>query len=389
MITFIFITIALITAWADYRAYRKTNLQSIKSKIALAIALIILNILPIISIIITALSKDNSEEIMNFASWNLTVYTIATLTRMGFYIGYLTIQQRGRAAIVGSIISAAIFAILCNSLINTRTSLVIKNVSITNNKIPESFDGFRIALFSDLHIGSLLNPEREIKVLAEAINNQKPDMVLFAGDLLHIRHTEITPKIAQILSTIKAPYGVYAALGNHDTGTYIQDSVALPRNRNIAHLNTKIGQIGWTMLRDSTIYAVRERDSIAVTGIDFTDALLEYKHSLSSPDNFSADEIFASVPEEVFSIAISHLPQLWHSIAAHADLTLSGHVHATQIAVELFGKRFSPAMLMYKEWSGLYSDSGKQLYITDGIGSVGFYLRIGANPEVTILELNR
>ena len=46
-------------------------------------------------------------------------------------------------------------------------------------------------------------------------------------------------------------------------------------------------------------------------------------------------------------------------------------------------------MLMYKEWSGLYSDSGKQLYITDGIGSVGFYLRIGANPEVTILELNR
>ena len=199
MITFIFITIALITAWADYRAYRKTNLQSIKSKIALAIALIILNILPIISIIITALSKDNTQAVMNFASWNLTIYTIATLTRMGFYISFLTIRQRGRAAIVGSIIAAAIFAILCNSLINTRTSLVIKNVSITNNKIPESFDGFRIALFSDLHIGSLLNPEREIKALAEAINNQKPAMVLFAGDLLQIRHTEITPKIAQIL----------------------------------------------------------------------------------------------------------------------------------------------------------------------------------------------
>ena len=389
MITFIFLAIAIITAWCDIRAYRKANFQSFSSKAIIATVIILLNILPIISIIISALSKDNTEVIMALASWSLTIYTIATLTRIGFYIGFLTIKHNSWATIIGSAVATVIFAILCNSLINTRTNIVVKNISIKDDKIPSSFNGFRVALFSDLHIGSLLSAEQEISTLTNTVNSLKPDMVIFAGDLLHIRHTEITPKIAELLSSIKAPHGVYSVLGNHDTGVYIQDSISLPRNENIRHLNAKINQIGWTMLQDSTIYAVKGRDSIAVTGIDFTDALLEYKHSFSTPDNFSADEIFTEIPEDVFNIAISHLPQLWQPLSEHAELIVSGHVHATQIAVELFGKRFSPAMLMYKEWSGLYSDGNSHLYITDGIGSVGFHLRIGANPEVTIIELNR
>ena len=127
-----------------------------------------------------------------------------------------------------------------------------------------------------------------------------------------------------------------------------------------------------------------------MTGIDYTDALLEYKHSFNTPNSFSATEIFAQVPDSLFNIAISHLPQLWQPISSSnsAELTLSGHVHATQIAVNIFGKRLSPAMLMYKQWSGAYEDErGNHLYITDGIGSVGFYLRIGANPEITLIEL--
>jgi predicted MPP superfamily phosphohydrolase len=310
---------------------------------------------------------------------------------MSFYLGFLTIKPKKLALIVGGIFATIVFATLCNSLINTRTNLKIKRVAIKHATIPKSFDGFRIALFSDLHIASLISPEREITRLAESINKQDADMVIFAGDLLHIRHTELSAKIASILSTIKARGGVYTVLGNHDTGVYIKDTLSLTKNENIAHLNTKIGQIGWTMLRDSTIYAVRGRDSIAVTGIDFTDALLEYKHSFATPDNYSAESLFSSIPKEMFNIAVSHLPQLWHPISSgnFAELTLSGHIHATQVAVEMFGKRVSPAMLMYKEWSGLYSKDNNHLYITDGIGSVGFYLRIGARPELTIIELNR
>ena len=391
MIGVIFIVIALLTAWADYRAYRKVSASKLWQRIIYATTLTLLNILPLILLSITAVAPDNSQTIMSIASWALTIYTIATLVRMSFYLGFLTIKPKKLALIVGGIFATIVFATLCNSLINTRTNLKIKRVAIKHASIPKSFDGFRIALFSDLHIASLISPEREITRLAESINKQDVDMVIFAGDLLHIRHTELSAKIASILSTIKARYGVYTVLGNHDTGVYIKDTLSLTKNENIAHLNTKIGQIGWTMLRDSTIYAVRGRDSIAVTGIDFTDALLEYKHSFATPDNYSAESLFSSIPKEMFNIAVSHLPQLWHPISSgnFAELTLSGHIHATQVAVEMFGKRVSPAMLMYKEWSGLYSKDNNHLYITDGIGSVGFYLRIGARPELTIIELNR
>ncbi|MBQ2424402.1 MAG: metallophosphoesterase family protein [Alistipes sp.] len=391
MIGVIFIVIALLTAWADHRAYRKVSASKLWQRIIYATTLTLLNILPLILLSITAVAPDNSQTIMSIASWALTIYTIATLVRMSFYLGFLTIKPKKLALIVGGIFATIVFATLCNSLINTRTNLKIKRVAIKHATIPKSFDGFRIALFSDLHIASLISPEREITRLAESINKQDVDMVIFAGDLLHIRHTELSAKIASILSTIKARYGVYTVLGNHDTGVYIKDTLSLTKNENIAHLNTKIGQIGWTMLRDSTIYAVRGRDSIAVTGIDFTDALLEYKHSFATPDNYSAESLFSSIPKEMFNIAVSHLPQLWHPISSgnFAELTLSGHIHATQVAVEMFGKRVSPAMLMYKEWSGLYSKDNNHLYITDGIGSVGFYLRIGARPELTIIELNR
>lgn len=391
MIGVIFIVIALLTAWADYRAYRKVSASKLWQRIIYATTLTLLNILPLILLSITAVAPDNSQTIMSIASWALTIYTIATLVRMSFYLGFLTIKSKKLALIVGGIFATIVFATLCNSLINTRTNLKIKRVAIKHASIPKSFDGFRIALFSDLHIASLISPEREITRLAESINKQDVNMVIFAGDLLHIRHTELSAKIASILSTIKARYGVYTVLGNHDTGVYIKDTLSLTKNENIAHLNTKIGQIGWTMLRDSTIYAVRGRDSIAVTGIDFTDALLEYKHSFATPDNYSAESLFSSIPKEMFNIAVSHLPQLWHPISSgnFAELTLSGHIHATQVAVEMFGKRVSPAMLMYKEWSGLYSKDNNHLYITDGIGSVGFYLRIGARPELTIIELNR
>ena len=187
MITFIFLAIAIITAWCDLRAYHKANFQSFSSKAIIATVIILLNILPIISIIISALSKDNTEAIMALASWSLTIYTIATLTRIGFYIGFLTIKHKSWATIIGSAVATVIFAILCNSLINTRTSIVVKNISIKDDNIPSGFNGFRIALFSDLHIGSLLSAEREISTLTNTVNSLKPDMIIFAGDLLQHR----------------------------------------------------------------------------------------------------------------------------------------------------------------------------------------------------------
>ena len=391
MIALLFITIAALVAWADFRAFVKIAPKKLWTRLALIVLFVVLNTLNIIPILTNIIVDDNTQTVMNFSSWALTIYTIATLTRLAFYAGFLLFRNIVRGVIVGSVLGIITLSILCNSLFNTRTNLDVRYIDIHNSNIPESFSHFKIALFSDLHIGSLLNAESEISTLAEAINKEDVDMVLFAGDMLHIRAEELTDSIASTLAAIKARSGVCVVLGNHDTGVYIKDTIKSPKDINIAQLASKYEQMGWQLLRDSTIYVARGADSIAVTGVDFTEALLEYKHSFSTPDNFEPKPIFEEVDKDIFNIAISHLPQLWHPINGgdFADLTLSGHIHATQIATTIFGKRLSPAMLMYQEWSGLYNDGENSLYITDGIGSVGFYLRIGANPELTILTLNR
>lgn len=391
MVTFIFICVAVAIFWCDYKAYQRLVCKSKQRLWHLIPMAAIAALHYVVGGISYLFTNDNPQVVQSILQWVLTIYIVTTAARAAFYAAWFTFSNRRLGATIGAILCTAVIYIFCNSILNTRIDYRVKHTKVAHNAIPESFDGFRILLFSDVHIGSMLSPKREIARLTEQIIEQRADMVIFGGDMTHIRHTELSSEHIATLSKITAPYGVYAVLGNHDTGQHIKDSIALPKHENTKHFCNKIRQAGWTMLRDSTIYAVRGADSIAVTGIDFTDELLEYKHSLFSSEEAECSGVFATLPDSMFNIAVSHLPQLWHTICENdsAELTLSGHVHAAQAVVECFGVRLSPAMLLYKEWSGLYREGDKLLYITDGIGCVGFNMRIGAEPEMTVIELSR
>ena len=69
------------------------------------------------------------------------------------------------------------------------------------------------------------------------------------------------------------------------------------------------------------------------------------------------------------------------------DLMLAGHTHAMQMMVTLFGQKYSPASWRYREWGGLYSQGNQHLYVNIGIGMVGVPMRIGATPEITVIQL--
>ena len=145
--------------------------------------------------------------------------------------------------------------------------------------------------------------------------------------------------------------------------------------------------VGWVVLKDSTVYINRNNSSIAITGIDYNEELLKYKHSVDAVNGVDFSSIYNNVQDSIFNITLSHLPQLWNSICdgGYSDLTLSGHVHAMQFKLA----SFSPARLMYKEWSGLYESNKGKLYINDGIGCVGYLARFGARPEITVIKLVR
>ena len=388
-IAIIFIFSALIV-WLDWVAYKRYVRPCTRTyvKWLVGLSLILSNLLPYIAGAMIWLVEMRS---MVALMWLLTVYTIFSLSRLALYCGILTIKNIRAKWAVGVTLCTIVAIVLIVGVVHTRKALTVKSVEVTSERLPHSFDGYRIAFFSDLHLGSLTSADEMCMALVSKVNSLDADLVVFGGDLINARYDELTPELADILGEIKARDGVAAVLGNHDTGVYVRDTVALPIEENTRLLVERIENMGWRVIEDDTEHIVRGNDTLTLTGIAFSRDLLEHRHSADVAESLDLRPIYEGVPGDKFNITISHMPQLWRNVSAlgYGDLVLSGHVHAMQMKGRIGDWQFSPAQLMYDEWSGLYNEANSNLYITDGVGSVGFHLRIGAPPEITELTLRR
>ena len=386
----IVVALSLLLIWADWAAYNEfLRLTScVWSRWIVAIILVIANLLPYVAMAVMRLSDKPTMVPM---MWVLTIYVILSLSRIALYAGLFTISNCYAKWIVGILLCTIVACVLIVGVVRTRKELTTKSTEIFSARLPEAFDGYRIAFFSDLHIGSMISVAEMCRNVVERINSLDADLVVFGGDLVNARYDELTPQLQTILGGIKSRDGVVAVLGNHDTGVYVRDTVALPIEENTRLLKGRIEKMGWRVIDDTTESIVRGEDSITVTGIGFSHELLEHRHSASVADSLDLRHIYKGIPRDKFNITLSHMPQLWRKISAlgYGDLVLSGHVHAMQMKLRIGAHEFSPAQLMYKEWSGHYKEQNSQLYITDGVGSVGFHLRIGAPPEITVLTLRK
>ena len=388
-IAIIFILSAIVV-WLDWVAYKRYVRPCGNRYVRRGVAalLVVANILPYVS---AAMMWFMDMRSMVAMMWLLTIYTILAFSRLALYCGILTIKNSRARWTVGATLCTIVATVLIVGVVDTRKALTVKNVDIYSDRLPQAFDGYRIAFFSDLHLGSLTSADAMCSRLVEKVNALDADLVVFGGDLINVRYDELSPELAEILGGLKARDGVVAVLGNHDTGVYVRDTVALPIEENTRQLVERIEKMGWRVINDSTEHIVRGCDTMTLTGIGFSRELLEHRHSADVAESLDLQPIYEGVPNDKFNITLSHMPQLWHKVSAlgYGDLVLSGHVHAMQIKGRIGGWQFSPAQLMYKEWSGLYGNPKSHLYITDGVGSVGFHLRIGAPPEITHLTLRR
>ncbi len=392
MIQLVMLLVAALAAALDIIAYK----QLVRSKtnritcIAFAIFAALANLLILIgpALILFPTSNEAEQCLMRVVNLALTLYILFTLPRILLYLFTLSTRNK-RVRATGIALSALLFGSLLYGITITRTDYRLKEISIRFDNLPKGFEGYRIAFISDIHIGSMCNAERELGKLSHMIEAANADLLIFGGDLVNLSYQELTPSITKALSRLKGRDGTISVLGNHDTGTYLADTISTPRSVNVERVCKGMQRAGWRVLRDQTEYLHHNGDSITITGIDFSETLLCYKHSFDTPQEFDPRPIFEGVPQDIFNITISHLPQLWHPLCdgGYSDLTLAGHVHSMQIKAELGTMQLSLAMLMYREWSGLYARPKGKLYITDGIGYVGFYGRFGANPEITVITL--
>lgn len=381
----IVIALSLLVGALDFRYYRRRMRSRRRGvRVPFIVFAAATDLLPLIAGGLFGLLPDNSTATVAAAMWLFYVYLLTVLPRLAFYF----FQHFGLAR-TGAAAAGLTAVLLVWGAVYARTSYAVNEVEVSSERLPEGFDGLRIVHFSDLHIGTLVHPEREMKRLVRTIDALRPDLVVFTGDLVNIRYTELDSAAMRILSQLRAPLGVVSNIGNHDTGVYVKDTLALPVEVNTDSLVARQRRMGWRLPDNETEYLVRGGDTITLSGISFDPAFRRERHDRNVGMNIGAT--YEGVSRTPYNITLSHLPQLWDRIRelGYGDLTLSGHVHAMQIKARIGKWRFSPARLFYKRWSGRYDEEGSTLYINDGIGYVGFPMRLGAYPEITVITLRR
>jgi hypothetical protein len=240
--------------------------------------------------------------------------------------------------------------------------------------LPKAFEGFRICQLSDIHIGPFM-PAEQIRRYAAIANALKPDLTVLTGDFVTFDPTTQQAVVAA-LAGLKAPFGLFGCLGNHDAWTGVEDSItALFR------------QGGVRILRGEAAPITLGGDAINLMGVDFQS---RRGFGPSAPMAHLLRDIEPWMAPGGVNILLSHNPDTFPRAAELGiDLSVAGHTHGGQAALEFISPEIAPSRLVTPYVSGWFQRPGGQLYVNRGIGTIGVPVRVGAPPEITVYALTR
>lgn len=266
---------------------------------------------------------------------------------------------------------------------NNKYRYQVNKLKLAFENLPAAFKGLKIVHISDIHSGSFTDRQAVEKGI-EKIMEQKPDLILFTGDLVNDRATEME-EYKHVFSKLKAPLGVYATLGNHDYGDYVHWDSAEVKAANLESLKSVHGDMGWRLLMNEHVVLEKNGQQIALLGIENWSARGNF------PKYGKMHEAHPGTEQYPFKILMSHDPSHWEAEVLDkykdVDLMLAGHTHGMQFGLEIPGFKWSPVQYMYKQWAGLYETEKQKLYVNRGFGFIGYPGRVGILPEITVLEL--
>lgn len=249
--------------------------------------------------------------------------------------------------------------------------------------LPDAFDGFTITQLSDIHSGSFDDTEAMQKGI-DMVKAQKSDLFVFTGDLVNNAATEIEPYIDRF-GSIKAPYGQFSILGNHDYGDYIQWSSAQEKAANLDKLKQHHKALDYRLLLDENVTIEKDGHKISLIGVQ------NWGRGFAQVGDLN--KALQGVPKDAFKVLLSHDPTHWEEQVrynpANIHLTLSGHTHGAQFGIEIPGFKWSPIKYKYLDWAGLANEKNRYLYVNRGFGFLAFSGRLGIWPEVTVIELRK
>jgi hypothetical protein len=282
--------------------------------------------------------------------------------------------RRDFLALTANTVIAAPFVGGAYGLLYGRLNLETVERPIRLANLPAAFHGFRIAQMSDIHIGPFM-PAEQIRKFVDIANARKPDLVVLTGDFVTFDAATQVP-VVEALAGLRAPFGVYACLGNHDAWARVEDSIS----RLFAATHVR-------MLRGESVAFSMGTDWINLIGVDFQS---RHRFGPSAPVRRILGNIENLIARGHVNILLSHNPDTFDRAAALGiDLSIAGHTHGGQAALEFISPEIAPSRLVTPYVAGLFQKPGGQLYVNRGIGTIGVPIRIGAPPEITIYQLER
>ena len=253
------------------------------------------------------------------------------------------------------------------------TALDLNTYTVTSARLPEIFDGYRIAHVSDLHNAEMGEGNEKLLVM---LREADPDMIAITGDLIDSRNTnvEIALQFAQEAMKI-AP--CYYVSGNHEA-----------RVNEYEELKTGLISAGVIILEDAQTEISIEGQTITLIGVNDPSFQTDYLFGDSETVmNSKLTELHTD--GEVFTILLSHRPELFDTYADHdVDLVLSGHAHGGQFRLPFIGGVVAPNQGLFPEYdAGIYTDGNTNMLVSRGVGNSILPFRINNRPEVILIEL--
>lgn len=250
-------------------------------------------------------------------------------------------------------------------------SITVSNYSVSPEKLPEEFDGFRIVQISDLHNKDFGDN------LTDRIAELEPDIIVITGDIIDSYRTK-TSVAAEFTKAACEIAPVYYVTGNHESRIAEFDA-----------LKTEMKSIGVNVLENETVTLTRNGAEICLVGIDDPTFFYDndtYWQGIAFNEKLTE---LAAESQSTTSILLSHRPELFELYAENGfDVVLSGHAHGGQIRLPLIGGVFSPSEGFFPEYTeGIHTSGKTAMIISRGLGNSLFPLRVFNRPEIVVCEL--
>lgn len=253
------------------------------------------------------------------------------------------------------------------------TALELNTYTVTSDKLPDAFEGYRIAHVSDLHNAEM---GKDNEKLLAMLRNAAPDIIAITGDLVDSRNTDIDIALRFAQEAVKiAP--CYYVTGNHEARISAYDQ-----------LKTGLEEAGVFVLENARVEIRRGGEAITVLGVE--DPSFQTDYLLGAADAVISASLAKLKTEcDGFAVLLSHRPELFDTyVTAGMDLVLSGHAHGGQFRLPIIGGLVAPNQGMFPKYdAGLYTARNTNMIVSRGIGNSIVPFRFNNQPEIILIQL--